>query len=206
MLAKKLERLANVLMENETNPNINKDIIIYGLTSAVEQGISMITAIIIGLYFGFIFEVIIFFVSFTLIRRYAGGYHCEKSINCYFISMSIIIGILLIIKYIPNEYMHISSVIILVLSIPMIYKFAPIETNNKPLDDKEQKYYRKKVLFNLVIECFIIILLFASKFSYFGFVMCLGILMSAVAIALQKLFDKINYIKCWLYNYIGCFL
>lgn len=75
MLSSRLEKLAEVIMENETNPNIDKDIIVYGFNSAIEQGMSFVTAVVLGSLFGLGIEVIIFLVSFTLIRTYAGGYH-----------------------------------------------------------------------------------------------------------------------------------
>ncbi len=77
MISNRLGKLADVIMENETNPNIDKDIIVYGLKSAIQQGASAITTIILGLLFGLTLEIIVFMVSFTFIRTYAGGYHCD---------------------------------------------------------------------------------------------------------------------------------
>lgn len=187
MITKKIDKFADFLMKNETNPNIDKDIIVYGLTSAIEQGASLITIIILGWYFGLIVEVVVFFVSFSLIRKYAGGYHCKKSINCYFMSNIIIISVLLIIKYIPSEYILSSCIAILLVSIPSLFKFSPIETPSKPLDCEEQIYYRKKTLSNLTIEFLIIIFALIFNIDIIGFVMCLGILMSSILVILQKL-------------------
>ncbi len=72
LLNNSLCKLADAIMENETNPNIDKDIIVYGLNSAIQQGASAITTITLGLLFGLTLEIIVFMVSFTFIRTYAG--------------------------------------------------------------------------------------------------------------------------------------
>ncbi len=186
MLATKLEKLADVLMENETNPNIDKDIIVYGLNSAIEQGLSMITAIVLGWMFGLTLEIIVFMVSFTFIRTYAGGYHCKKAINCYLSSSGVILVVLLVTKLMPNEVLGIASLIILVASAPILYKFAPVETPTKPLDEIEKKYYHRKILVNLSFECIIILILSTLKFNTFAFVVCIGIIISAGLVMIEK--------------------
>ncbi len=186
MLATKLEKLADVLMENETNPNIDKDIIVYGLNSAIEQGLSMITAIVLGWMFGLTLEIIVFMVSFTFIRTYAGGYHCKKAINCYLSLSGVILVVLLVTKLMPNEVLGIASLIILVASAPILYKFAPVETPTKPLDEIEKKYYHRKILVNLSFECIIILILSTLKFNTFAFVVCIGIIISAGLVMIEK--------------------
>ncbi len=185
MLKSKLEKLADVLMENETNPNIDKDIIVYGLYSAIEQSISVITAMILGFMFGLTIEVVIFMISYTFIRTYAGGYHCKKAVNCYLMSSGIIASVLGIIKVIPSEFILVAGVITLVISIPIIYKFAPMETPTKPLDEEERIHYRKKALFNLSVECLLVVVLFILDFNNFAFTICLGIVVTAVVLILQ---------------------
>lgn len=87
------------------------------------------------------------------IRTYAGGYHCQKAINCYLMSSGVILLILGVVKFTPIEYMIIIGIIMLFVAIPILIKFAPMETPNKPLDEDEQKYYRKKMIIRLGIEC-----------------------------------------------------
>ncbi len=189
MISSGLGKLADVIMENETNPNIDKDIIVYGLKSAIQQGASAITTIILGLLFGLTLEIIVFMVSFTLIRTYAGGYHCKKASSCYLASSVIIVCVLTIIKFTPIEFIFIISLVILAISILILYKFAPIETQTKSLDKIEARYYRKKTLFNLCIECFIIAVLFAGDLNIFAYIMCFGILVSAGFVICQKLME-----------------
>lgn len=192
MFSKQLGKLADKLMENETNPNIDRDIIIYGLSSAIEQGISLLTAIIIALGFGLLIETVVFIVSFSLIRMYAGGYHCKKAINCYLVSSGIIICVLATVKYIPEQYMFMTSIVTLVVSDALILKLAPIETPTKPLDEIELQYYRKKLIKNLIIENLVIFILFIMHLNTFVFIISLGIFVSSMMLVMEVLASKIR--------------
>ncbi len=186
MLSSRLENLAEVIMENETNPNIDKDIIVYGLNSAIEQGASMFTAVLLGWIFGLTAEIIVFMVSFTLIRTYAGGYHCKKALNCYIMSSGIIVGVLAIVKFIPNGFVVVICFTVLALSIPTLYKTPPVETPTKPLDEIEKKYYQKKKLINLFMETVVIFFLLSINLYSFALIICLGILVSLVVVLIGK--------------------
>ncbi len=102
MLEKNLSKIADIILENEKNANIDKSIIVYGLRSAIEQGVSIITAVFIGYIFGLTFEVILFLISFKFIRTFAGGYHCKTALSCYFVSNIIVILAMITIKFIQR--------------------------------------------------------------------------------------------------------
>ena len=93
---------------------------------------------------------------------------------------------LAIVEFTPSEYILVISIILLLFSVPVILKFAPIETPTKPLDDAEQKYFRKKTVLHLCVECVLVGVLFILNLNGFGYVVCLGIMMSAILVFLQK--------------------
>lgn len=186
MLNRGIGNLADLLMENQTNPNVDKDIIVYGLNSAIQQGISMITAILLGWLFGLTLEVIVFMVSFTLIRTYAGGYHCKKAVNCYIASSGVIVGVLAIVKFIPSVFVLGICFTVLALSISILYKIPPVETSTKPLDEIEKKYYQKKKLIYLLVETVVIFFLLSINLYSFALIICLGILVSLVVVFIGK--------------------
>ena len=179
MIDKKLENLACTLIENESNPNIDKEIIVYGLSCAIEHGASIITSIVLGLLFGLTLEIIVFLMSFSFIRTYAGGYHCKKAINCYLMSSGVIILVLGAIKFTAEGYMLFLGVAMLLIAIPVLLKLSPVETPSKPLDEDERKYYYKKTIVHLGIESAVILILFLLKQNQFSFLVCIGIALSA---------------------------
>lgn len=74
--------------------------------------------------------------------------------------------------------------IILLISIPIIFKFAPVETATKPLDDIERKYFRNKVILHLYIELIVLIILLLFKLYILEYIIYLGIMVSAILILL----------------------
>lgn len=182
MIAKKIEALADVLMENEPNENINKDIIVYGLSSVIEQGASTLTIIVLGLISGLAVESIVFLISLMLIRTYAGGYHCNKALNCYFMSSATIIIVLKIVKVTPNTYIAYITPLLLILGSLIIIKLTPIEAKTKPLDKKERKCYRKKTIRNLSILCVVAVVLLLIRMNTYAYTISLSVMVTGILV------------------------
>lgn len=195
MIGEKLEQLADVLMENESNSKIDKEIIVYGLSSAIEHGASIITTITLGVLFGLTLESVVFLIALSFIRTYAGGYHCKKAINCYLMSSGVVALVLLIVKYVPREYTFALGMGVLLLAVPFLLKFAPAETPNKPLDEDERKHYRKKMIIHLGIECIAILVLFLLELHSIAFLVCIAVAVTSMLAFLEiKLFKITNVI------------
>lgn len=187
MFYTQIEQLADVIIENKLSKTNDREIIIYGLTTGIEIIFNIFTTMILGFIFGLVFESLVFLIAFSMIRTYAGGYHCVKAINCYLFSSTIVILVLSIVKFTPDKYVFIISVILLILSLPILLKFMPVDTKTKSLDVDEKKYFRKKAVTNLLIEIVIIIALFyISKYSL-GYVVSLSIMVTAFMVVLGKI-------------------
>lgn len=51
MFNKKIEYLADMIVESDRYDSVEKDIIVYGLTSAVEQVAGILTTVVLGVFF-----------------------------------------------------------------------------------------------------------------------------------------------------------
>lgn len=180
-----IEKFVSTMVEREIVKKDDKEIIIYGINTGIEIIINIITTIILGLIFRLIFESIIFLISFSAIRIYAGGYHAKTALRCYFMSSGTIAVILSIVKFTPIEYIVSISIILLLLSTAIIVRYAPVETSNKSLDEKEQKHYRRKTIQNMVIEYCIILILFILQQYRMAYVIILGITITAILVIVQ---------------------
>lgn len=182
MFKKQMTKLANMLTEKEISKSEDREIIIYGLTSGIDLVFNIITTIMLGFVFGLIIESLVFLISFSLIRTYAGGYHCKKATNCYFFSSVIVVLVLSMVKFTPKEYILAISLVLLPISVWVILKLAPVETETKSLDEVEKKHYREKTILHLYMECVVITILFVFKSYILGYVVCLGIIVSAILV------------------------
>lgn len=187
MFITQVDKLTKTLIDRKIITVDNRETVNYGLSTGVELILNLITTLTIGFVLNMILESIVFLFSFAYIRVYAGGYHLKKALNCYLASNGIVVLVLLIVMLIPKEYITLISLILLVISVPVILKFAPIGTPNKPLNCQEKDIFWKKVLKNLGIELIFIAILFLLGIQNIALVIILGIFTSSFFIAISLL-------------------
>jgi accessory gene regulator B len=117
----------------------DKEIAEYGL----KQGLLLIggmgLAVIAGWLMGIPGQAVFFLVLCYVLRIFAGGYHATTPARCGLISAIFILICFLCIKYIT-----LPSVLTHGLTLAgglFIMRFAPVDTANKELDEKEEQVY-----------------------------------------------------------------
>lgn len=185
-----MQIFTDLLIEKEICKNEDREIIIHGLTAGTELILSILTTVLLGLIFDLVVESIVFLISFSFIRMYAGGYHCKKASSCYIMSSATVVLAMIIVNITPTWYMLPISLLILLVSIPIVLKLAPVSATNKPLDEVDKQHFRKIAIRNLVVECLIIVTLIITGLDTFAFVMSLGIMTTAVVVVLQKYYKS----------------
>lgn len=158
MLLRISEKITGILVENKIITQESREIYRFGVQQGIMLLLNFFTLLIIGLIYRMIFEVLIFILAYVPLRSYSGGFHAKTHMKCYSISVIIINAVLLIIKY-----MQISISIycfLTFLSVLIILVLAPVEDENKVLDNIEVIVYRKKSRTILLFEllCFILFL------------------------------------------------
>lgn len=92
-------------------------------------------------------------ISFLLIRKYSGGYHCQSSTVCLIFSVIVLITMAWLSSILkPSLFLFIALVI---SDVELIIK-GPIISVNHAVSDSEKKYYHKclatiLLLFNIII-------------------------------------------------------
>jgi accessory gene regulator B len=179
-----MERLSNRLTGKLVQLQIikegDKELYAYGFWQGAVLLFNFATVIGVGLIFGMLWQTITFMVSYGLLRPFAGGYHARTQRNCYLFSIMLIVAALILIKSISwTSWM---CCILLSIAGVVIFLLAPIEDENKPLDEKEQVVFRDStriVLLILVGLSLILVLLKQGKI-----VGCIAIALMAMAIML----------------------
>lgn len=137
-------------------------------------------------------ESIIFLIAFKTLRTTAGGYHASSYLRCFFSSGIVLILALGVIKY--AKYIPVWLIIsLIVLNILTVFLFAPLPDDNKPINEKEQKYHKKKSRILNIVESVIslVLLPFQKTFSVTILMACVTVTFLLVAwVVLRKL--KLN--------------
>jgi len=185
MFIKQVDKFTKVLIDRKIITIANKERINYGLSTGVELILNLIATLKIGLILDMVLESIVFVLSFASIRVYAGGYHLRKALNCYFVSNGSVALVLLTVKMTPKEYLGSISFILLAISIPIILKFAPIGTPNKPLSNYEKECFRNKVIKHSGFELLVVLGLYVTNMLKSVLIINFAIFISSLLIILS---------------------
>lgn len=158
------EKIYYVLLDNGAVGVENKQVIIYGATSIINNILHIGVSIFIGFLFNQVLNVVIFHFFYDNLRRYTGGYHAKSKIKCFIISCLIIVSSITFWKIIPQYAYNIVAISLSLISTVIILIFAPIDNTSKQFDINEKKFFRKKLIKLLLIEI-TAILLTISKYS-----------------------------------------
>lgn len=145
-----IERLSNrfvdILVLNDIVIDSEKEIYQYGLFIIISSLLTTMAAVGIGLIVGQLFEVVIFLLTFALLRMYSGGLHADTFKQCfvYFIG---ILGLFIFAKWtitsLPYIVQAIFSTFAIVSSFILVFRYAPVAHPNAPLTETESIKYRQ---------------------------------------------------------------
>jgi len=133
----------------------DKEVYEYGLTMMFSNVQNLVTAFIVGMVMGQIWECLLFQLAFIPLRTNAGGYHASTKRRCYFLSLVMLILALLGLRYLPLLLSANAGLVILFLSSAVIVMIAPVENKNKPLDQEEKKVYGRRA--RLILACEVLV-------------------------------------------------
>lgn len=185
--------IVDKLVSKGTVTEDERELYIYGLFMMFSHLMYLVLAIFFGLIFKCFIESVIFYIAFQFLRRYAGGYHAKTETRCEIMSALSILCCIVLIKcskmYDINIVLLSTSLVFAVL----IFIFCPLDTPEKPLTDKEHKYFRKISLIILSLIIAAIIISFIFKFNIIFAPCCVSVILEGVLIGtgqIKKAYSK----------------
>lgn len=173
------------LISNDIVKEEDSEFIIYGLKQMVSDICFFTIQIILYAIFKKLFGGIIFLAAFILLRRFAGGYHADTKLRCFFLSN--LISVFYIIMCSVKLYAA-AEIIMLPVSSFIILLLAPVDNISKRLEEDEKKKYKKtavSILFTEILCVFIFGLFFPGR-------ICKSFLCSIEAAAVLVLTGRIK--------------
>lgn len=187
MISKLSNYLTDKLLSNGTIGDEDKELYIYGLFMLLSQLMFFIITCIFGLVLNCIIESIIFYISFQFIRKYAGGYHASTETRCEVLSTLSILSCIVVIRLSKTYDIQTVLLLITTLSAVCIFVFCPIDTPEKPLSDKEYKYFRKVSWLILLAIVLAIIVSYVFKFQMVTVPCCMSLILESILLAAGKI-------------------
>lgn len=183
------QKVACILSESIDNGDKNYEVYEYAVFIVLSELMHLVTVIILGLIFNLLFESMVFYGTFIIIRKFAGGYHAKTPLRCYIFSVATSVASLVMIKLLlmqSNETIPLILLALELLSIAIISFLAPIDNENKPLNDREKKVYKVvSILASVVMLIGSIILVYFNLLSI-AIPIAFGVFMCAVVLIMRK--------------------
>lgn len=143
----------------------NDKIVELGLQRLKIMMLDIFFALLLGFLLGDLLVGMLFELSYSILRIYAGGFHAPTKGICTWLTYITTFTCILLIFLMP-----LSSVVMHILfagSILIILLLSPVESNNKPLSNREKQVYRHKSIAIAAIEAAIYLVLhYNSAFLY----------------------------------------
>ena len=114
----------------------------YGFFVLYSNILFLLLTMLLGAVFGVFLQGIIFYVVFFSIRQYAGGYHASTFTRCEVMSTLSILVCLVVTKLSKTYDFQFTLLVVSAVSALCIAVLCPLDTPEKPLSEKEFKYFR----------------------------------------------------------------
>ena len=159
-----LKYITDTLYENNIISDEEVPLLKYGIEVFILSVAEVLSIIIVSVFAGNFAETLLYFVAFIPLRIFAGGYHADTRLRCYFVLMGVYIVFSAMIKYVPlTDYAMILAACP-IYSGAMVLLFSPLKSHTKNRSESEKKRYRKVSIIIFAIQ----IILIAISWIKFG--------------------------------------
>ena len=201
-----IEKLASKSAESFIKmPNTRYDkneIYKYGFFVLYSNIVFLLLSMLLGAVFGVFLQGIIFYVAFFSIRQYAGGYHASTETRCEVMSTLSILACIIVIRLSKTYNFQFALLIISAVSAVCIAILCPLDTPEKPLSEKELKYFRKiswLILSTIALAEIISYFVQLKWLQIFFTPCCLSLILESLLLVLcklKKLIFNISWRNC----------
>ena len=144
MLGYLSNHLVDFLLHKGTVREEDRDIYVYGYQIIISSMFGIILVLILGVFLKCLPESLTFLVVFIITRQYCGGYHARTFFKCCVLFIFSYLAILLLTELIIDRIVIYQIICLLLIYIITIFKYAPVENENKRLSGKAKASNRKK--------------------------------------------------------------
>ncbi len=138
----------------------------YGFELLLSSLITFAIVVFLGAIFKCLFAALLYFLLFACMRLICGGYHARHYWSCNLIFTVVTASLLLLFKYLPMEGyapFHYTS---LAFSVLVVFAYAPVENENKPLNEGQKVFFRIISRITVVLIVLLSCLIYIMHNSY----------------------------------------
>lgn len=145
-----ISRLSSIITEalckSQVIEETDKELYIYGFFVLLSKGLFFLVSTIFGWMFGILWENIAFYIMFSNLRCYAGGFHASKESVCTCYTTVALFLASLGIWILSKVESVIVPLCVLTLCSVVVFLLSPLDSEDKPLTYSEYDHYRWKTI------------------------------------------------------------
>lgn len=173
MISTIADRITEMLCATGSVQECDKELYQYGVFMLLSWTLFFILTWFLGTFLGIPGESILFYMSFSLLRSYAGGVHAKTEKACTILTALTMIACVIAIQLLEECGNRKIPLVLLVIGAICVFALCPLETKEKPLKAFERRHYKK--IANVITLLFIAIALFAYHAIHSGIMVSISI-------------------------------
>lgn len=155
--------------------------------------------LVIAIFLGFLVNIpllsFVFYITFCVIRNFAGGIHAKSESRCLVYTTTLIILSILVIKKIIVLNCLWFVLLMMFFSMIIIVFLSPVDTPNKKLSSLEKSLYRRKTIILVTIITSIFIVMLVMKITSIAVALSVAMTLAAILVVIGKIKQNIENCK-----------
>lgn len=136
--------ITEALYKSQVIAEEDKELYVYGFFVLLSKGLFFLVSAFFGWMLGVLWESMVFYIMFSMLRSYAGGFHASKESVCTCCTTASLFLSSLSIWYMERIGNLVVPFCILAVCGAVVYLLAPLDSEDKPLTRTELVIYRQK--------------------------------------------------------------
>lgn len=154
-----------------------KELYEYAVSELLRIVIPVTFAMLIGIVLMHPLRTIIIYISFSLVRKFCGGFHFNNSKVCFAFSTAILVGLTILSEYKLDDVM---ICIILPLATVSLVVGKTVDHANRRLTKQEKRLCKRYTIIIILAELFAVFVLWNCRQNSIAICISLGISLAAI--------------------------
>lgn len=136
-------RIARALVLAGVVPEDEQELYSYGFFLLLSRVLFFLVTASFGIMWGVLWESILFYALFSLLRGYAGGIHAEKESTCLICTTAVMLSATGLIRWLETPSHGAAGLGLLLTGLVGVFVLSPLDTPEKPLSPEDRTCYRR---------------------------------------------------------------
>ena len=137
------EHITQKLIASSVIEESDRELYSYGFFLLLSSVLYLIVAAIFGSAFGILWESIVFYFLFSILREYAGGIHAKTEHGCMLSTILALLLSIIGIRKMMQAELSTAAMVFLIVGCAAVFLFSPLDVPEKPLSAKDWRHYRR---------------------------------------------------------------